>query len=720
VVLVLTVVCALTAGVLGAVVGLAVPAVAAPASGPGAQPDPAARVAVLVETLEPPVPQPGDVLQVGGSVVNRAAEQFDDVQISLHLGTPLTGRAALAAQRAAPTAQPLASRPVALADGRLEPGARQPFSLSVPAADLLTRGAGVYPLQVTVVGRTTEGFRDLGSADTFLPFVPTAGGAGATATGGTTGAAPADPLRIAWLLPLTDRPRLSATGGVTDDELARSLAPGGRLADILAAANAVPAATVVVDPALLRAVSIVASGRYPVGIDRTIGINPADPDARAWLNRLTSAVGAGNGRVGVVPTAFADADLETLVHAGRIDLARQVVGRGAASVRETLGTAASSELAVPPGGRIDRAGAEFLTGVGASSALLAPDATAGPGQIGTAGPGRIDSAGRSLTPVIPDPELGRLLRAGPTISPTPRLAEQSVLAELAQAHLSGSTSASPSAPVVLAPGNDWAPVGGWATRIATDTARFPWLKPIGLPELLQDSRTRSAGRSAELRYPDAARSAELPADLVPPVTDTLAAVAGFAEALPRRQTVTRTVTDTALTALSASWRSDRAGSEARRQSAEAGLGQLRGSVRAVASREITLTSQNGRLPVTLENNLPEEVNVNLRLTSLDRSRVQSDTSVSRTIQPGQKVQVEVTVRATSAGTFPVRLTLLTPTGRPLGPPEQILIRSTAAGVVAIGVTVAALAVLLLAVLGRGVRSLLRRRRRRTPISRVAT
>jgi hypothetical protein len=168
--------------------------------------------------------------------------------------------------------------------------------------------------------------------------------------------------------------------------------------------------------------------------------------------------------------------------------------------------------------------------------------------------------------------------------------------------------------------------------------------------------------------------------------------------------------DTAISALSSDLINDPTGAEARRESAVAGLDALRGSVRAVASREITLTSRNGRIPVTLENNLPVTVDVTLRLTSLDRSRVQSDTSVARSIQPGQKVQVEVAVRATSAGTFPIRLALTTPSGVPLSPPEQVLVRSTAAGIVAKGVTVAALAVLLLTVLGRGVRGVIRRRR----------
>ncbi|MDX6284421.1 MAG: hypothetical protein QOH03_5492, partial [Kribbellaceae bacterium] len=203
-------------------------------------------------------------------------------------------------------------------------------------------------------------------------------------------------------------------------------------------------------------------------------------------------------------------------------------------------------------------------------------------------------------------------------------------------------------------------------------------------------------------------------DISPALVDRVSAVLvdidGFAAALPRGQQITRPVVDTALSALSADLLADPAAAEVRRASAVAGLDALRSSVRAVASREITLTSRNGRLPVTLENNLPVPVDVTLRLTSLDRSRVQSDTSVTRSIQPGQKVQVEVAVRATSAGTFPIRLALTTPAGVPLSPPQQVLVRSTAAGVVAKGVTVAALAVLLLTVLGRGVRGVIRRRR----------
>lgn len=660
-------------------------------SGPGAQPTPGSRVAVVVDRLEPAAPAPGDVVEVSGTVLNRAAERFDAGEISLHLGAPVTSRAALRSLRSAYPAQPLATAPVRLGTGVLEPGARVPFTLRAPVDELLTAGPGVYPLQVTVVGRTAEGLRDLGTADTYLPFVLPSGAAGPDV------AVAPPPLDVAWFLPLTDRPRLSATGGLLDDELASSLSDGGALADVLTAASDLPAGTVVLDPALLRAVATMGAGPYAVGPQGGGSVRPVDPEARAWLARLTAAVGPG-GRLDVASTPFADADLQALVHDGRPELARQTLRTGTTTVRGVLGASSSPELSVPPAGRLDRAGADFVASTGATAALLAPEAVAGTGTVAT--------SGTDLTAVVPDGELRRLLSSGPTAATSPRLAEQAVLAELAQAYLTRDGGG----PLVLAPTGDWAPSADWASHLADLTSRYPWLRPVGLEEVLADRTARLDGGTAELRYGDAARAAETDPTRLAAVATTLDDATAFAAALPRDQEVTRAVEQTAMSALSTRLRGDPAAADARLASATRGLADLRGAVRAVASREITLTSRNGRIPVTLENNLPEPVDVTLQLTSLDRSRVRSDTSVSRVIQPGQKVQVEVEVRATSAGTFPIRLALLTPQGTPLNPPEQLLVRSTAAGQVAKGVTIAALAVLLLAVVARGIRAVLRRRR----------
>ena len=146
----------------------------------------------------------------------------------------------------------------------------------------------------------------------------------------------------------------------------------------------------------------------------------------------------------------------------------------------------------------------------------------------------------------------------------------------------------------------------------------------------------------------------------------------------------------------------------------AGLSQLatdtEQGVRVAASPVVTLTSRSGRVPVTLENNLPHDVTVRLQLEALDRSHIRSATSLVRTLRPGQKVQVEVQVQAQSAGRFPVDLQLFTPAGTPVGAPVRIVVRSTVYGTVAVAITVGAVAVLFLAVLVRGIRKIRARRR----------
>jgi hypothetical protein len=166
--------------------------------------------------------------------------------------------------------------------------------------------------------------------------------------------------------------------------------------------------------------------------------------------------------------------------------------------------------------------------------------------------------------------------------------------------------------------------------------------------------------------------------------------------------------------VSSDLRSNAAASQTFLDSAQAAFGALQAQVRVVASPQVTLTSKSGKVPVTIENNLDAAVDVSLELTSLDRSRVSSGTVVSRTVRAGQKVQVEVAVRAASAGTFPVRLALYTPSGQPLGTPAQVLVRSTAYGVVATIFTIVALSILGLAVLWRAIRALLRRSRAPQP------
>ena len=102
---------------------------------------------------------------------------------------------------------------------------------------------GVYPVTAQL-GDAADGVLDAGQ--TLLPFWP-----------GQQAAGLERPLDIAWVWPLVDQPHHQVCSALTSNDLATSLAPGGRLSTLLGAGQAYPGAhlTWVVDPALLSDVN---------------------------------------------------------------------------------------------------------------------------------------------------------------------------------------------------------------------------------------------------------------------------------------------------------------------------------------------------------------------------------------------------------------------------------------------------------------------------------
>src|SRR6185437_14199116 len=98
---------------------------------------------------------------------------------------------------------------------------------------------------------------DLAAASTFLPFIPTTPANGATP--------------LAWLVPLTTGPSLLADGRFTDNSLVASVAAGGRLKKLLDVLQTAPAASVTLDPAIIRTLTLAANGRYVAAVPGKVG-----------------------------------------------------------------------------------------------------------------------------------------------------------------------------------------------------------------------------------------------------------------------------------------------------------------------------------------------------------------------------------------------------------------------------------------------------------------
>lgn len=676
---------------------------------------------VEITQLGPSTLTPAATLVIRGAVVNRGTEPISGLTVSLHLGPAVSGRDELHALRARPIAQPLAARQQTLGDTPLAPGQRRTFTLSVAARDLGLSATGVYPLQVTAVGGVAGSYRDVGTANTAIPYLP---------------APPGHRMHLAFVVPLTAAPALAGDDTLTDSAaeatLHHAVAPGGRLGTLLDAAGT-RGATPVVDPALVEALQALAG---PHRLQGNTAVHPGDAAAKAWLSRLRARV----GRSGLARLPYGDPDLEALAHGGLPESLQEADRRGADVLQQALGTVGDPRIGAPPGGVVDDAGLDVMaTRLGTSSVVLRGDSVST-----VAGTGVVALSGRAAPEraLLTDPSLTALLGSGPGTASI--LASQDVVAEAAAAALG--TPDAPSAALVV-PLPVTVPGGSWQRQVTAELAASPLLAPTGLVSLAAatpgDSIVVGSGPAGGAGDGSAGPAGpELGAGVLANVRNLRADVADLQTALPNfpaddrpcptlpeppaRQPAEQ-LTDPAcralLLAVAAAWRQPAdapgglpgggpAGSDAQQKIARVSLGAIRASVRAVASHEVALTSRTGRVPVTLENNLGEPVRVTLVLGTADRASVRSGAAVARTVQPGQKVQVEVEVRAAAAGTFPVTLSLLSPGGRLFGTPSQVLVRSTAYGVLAVALTVGALAVLVVAVLYRAARGLWRGRQRR--------
>ena len=191
---------------------------------------------------------------------------------------------------------------------KLAPGVRQDFSISVPVEELALGADGVYQLGVALTGQSAAQpySQVLGIERTFLPWQPDAA---ATKT--------KTDLPVAAHL---HRHLTAETGSdeqqtpvFKNDDLAKELATGGRLEQLLSLGSSLDV-TWVIDPDLLASVEAMTKSyriENPDGKSTRAGKHQAL--ANQWLNSLQSAV---KGKK-VVALPFADPDLASLAHTGK-------------------------------------------------------------------------------------------------------------------------------------------------------------------------------------------------------------------------------------------------------------------------------------------------------------------------------------------------------------------------------------------------------------------
>ena len=680
---------------------------AAPAQ--GTQSEAGLPIQITVNVLEPTAPRPGGSLRLRGTLHNRGSETLTDVRVRLRLSrAPLTSRGALAR-----TVTSTGSFGVTVTGtdstvtGSLAPEASVAFNLTTPVDALKLTASGVYPFGLEARGRTSSGeLQTAGRIRTFLPFT-------GTVTGFT-------PTRLAWLWPVVAPPARGPTGEFLDESLAAQLGSQGRLTMLVAAAAdlrqrpGVPV-TLAVDPALLQAANDMRTGYR---VRRTAG-GPTTPGSRGaeaagWLRRLQAAAQGAP----VLSLPYADPDVVALVRAGLGDDVSHTVQTGREITRTLLPDAAdASQIGWPLDGLLTKPALDTLSGAGISTVVLSGAALPLTRELTYTPDARavVQTVGGTVRALLADDVLDSLvvsgagdLGSGPAAAAAARLDEQRFLAEtmlITQEH--------PNDPrtVVVAPPRQWNPAPAYARGVLADTGRVPWLAAVTVPQAAAGAATATS--RGPLTYPPEATARELPASYLRTAVGTVRTGLREFETVLIGPNAAAVALDLAVFRLeSAAWRDDPQRANRLRAAARRGLLDLKDRVRIGTAGLITLTSRSGAIPVTVVNGLSQQVRVELRLTS-NSARVTTSSPGVQTIDAGHSVTVRVqTTRAVrTSGVFPVYAQLYTPDGRRYAPPVKLLVRSTAYGAVALGITGGAFTVLMLAVGVRLARRGWRARRR---------
>ncbi|MTE11910.1 DUF6049 family protein [Nocardia aurantiaca] len=344
---------------------------------------------------------------VSGTVTNIGDRPVDDVSIRIQRGAPVTSPSGLRSTLRLDQINYDINGEFQDVAEQLTPGQRKQFSLTVALragtdlpsgiSSLDIDSPGVYPLLLNVNGQPAYGGQArLDDARFLLPVLGVPGAADpkhATAQP-TPSAVDAPPVATTMLWPLADRPRLvagqpGAPDGqalLTDDDLAASLAQGGRLDQLLSALESmikpdsgrdrslVNAICLAVDPDLLITVSDMTR-------DYRVLASPSDPDgptrsgagshaAKAWLERLR-ALAPG---MCVVALPFAQVDPTALAAAGDVTLTDRALNAPADLIDSILTVKSVRGVAVPDAGTVDTEGATLFAHHGFTTTVLADNA----------------------------------------------------------------------------------------------------------------------------------------------------------------------------------------------------------------------------------------------------------------------------------------------------------------------------------------------------------
>lgn len=671
-------------------------------------------------------------LTVTGSVTNTSAAKINNLRGRAQSGSPLQSEAGLrdairgdAETHTEPNFSPVADS--------ISPGQSTPFEIKVPTSggpnSLQITQPGIYPILLNINGQLGSGSRArVGEAQFALPV---------TSVPGQSPAKPAAPTPMSMLIPFVDYPRVErdSTPGqnaiLVDDKLSESLAPGGRLFELVQAADDSlgsgsqigSSVCFAIDPDLLVTVNAMQNGYRVRQPDGSLANGIGAGAARFWLSKLQTVA---KGRC-VVALPYSDADLVAL---GRADLPDLIKGSldGAGIVAQTLNVQPRTDVTWPIDGALDEPAASELANMGTRTVLTQPSAISPQGSA--LRPAKLNVRGSvpkpMMLPIDPltssalDPQYAKTGKST-ILSPAPgdgAMTSENALSALAfratQAFKPGGIS-------VVAPPRRWN-IGGDDLRALLGGLRQladgGYVKPTSLPAPADAGTPAGSNPPASpdggalpevrLRYPVSAITDEIQR----PLLNTLAArnyevgdLFRSSERDPATNVqpsdITTPLRNGLLRGASSAWRDEPGATEYWLHNSQKSLSDTLSAIEIDnAPGNITLAASNSYIPITITNRLPLTVAVTLKMPRQNGVSIR-DLGVLKIPAQGSRpffVQAETT----RPGKFTVDVNLHTEGGIYLGT-RRLKLESTAYGPMSVILTVGAAAVLILLVARRIIR-----------------
>jgi hypothetical protein len=711
----------------------------AAAGEPGAVPFVQIRIDQVTPDLMTTTSDP--VVTVTGKVANIGDRPVRDVMLRLEHAAAVASSAGLRTNLDGPNDQ---FRPVdafVTVAGELQRGHDVDFTLSAPVRSLEHPSLeidrpGVYPVLVNVNGTPDYGEpARLDDARFLLPVLGVPPDPDAPDADPLAAVAPdtAKPVQLTMLWPLADRPRLApgAPGGsrpvrLTDDELATSLASGGRLDVLLAAAEFATGPAVdpdgavgrslclAIDPDLVVTVNAMSGGYVVTDSPGSAATHPGSGQAAAtgWLERLRTLA----RHTCVAPLPYAQADLDALQRVGDDGLSTIAVTDSGDVLDRILSITSTRGATLLGDGPLTGAVVDLLSTQGDTVAVAAGDCSAQDAVTGAQA--TTDVTPRRMSPQVVaapfDPAVGAALAAAGADPITPTYLDASLNVRLRHASAAArrqdalgsilwralEPGAGPRAEILMPP-TSWAPQPDDAQAILTTLATT-----IRAGLAVSQPLTEVIGNAAAV--------AGTPQ---PPTTDGSHrgrfdddVVAGIADDADRLWALTSALTTDLRTGLTgvgytAPLREDmlRALSESEPPGTRNGLAQRRLGVVGTAiddlfagvtivnpSGSYTLATEHSPLPLALRNDLAVPIRVRL---DVDAPPGMTVTDVGEIELPPGYLPLRVPIEVHFNQRVAVDVALRTPDGLPLGEPVRLSVHANAYGKVLFALTLAAAAVL---------------------------